>query len=94
MMQDMKRLTQGKRNVLWTDSKKVYIRLSKKKICSKKFLHLRVSRLLALVWENYLEEIFEIRFLLGEHNEGADVLSRWGLRDSGVDVDDTDRPKN
>lgn len=38
---------------------------------------MRVSRLLAWIWTNYLEEQLEARYIPGELNKCADMLSRW-----------------
>lgn len=80
--------------MLWSDSESSYMQLFKKSTCSKKVLELRVSRLLAWVWENFSKGRLDIKFVLGEYIKGADTLSKWGLRKFGGVIDGNDQIKH
>lgn len=75
------RLVQGRKLVIWTDSENAYFRITRNKTDPNKLLNAHISRLLACIWANFSESRLLVQFVPGEDNEGADTLSRWGVRD-------------
>lgn len=73
---DAKRQVAGQRLGVWTDSERAFLRIGRHQVDEKKLLGVRISCLLACIWSNFSGQM-EIRYLPGEHNRGADVLSRW-----------------
>lgn len=88
-LEDTKKLVRGHPIVLWTDSESVYQRIAKTSIDPKKLLDVRVSQMLAWIWANFSSPRLSAKFLPGQYNKEADILSRW-RRDEGVDKRDGD----
>lgn len=51
-LHDVKMLVAGQALIVWTDSERTYLRISRQKSDDKKLLDVRISRLLAWIWEN------------------------------------------
>lgn len=53
-------------------------------------LDVRVSRLIAWLRSNFLASRIELRFVTGEFNTEADILSRWKVIPKDVAQEDQD----
>lgn len=63
---------------MWTDIKSAYMRITKQHVSPKKWTEVRVSILLAWIWENFPTNSLEVQYLPREFNKEAIVLFRWG----------------
>lgn len=73
---------QGRKLVLWTDSESADKRFKQSEVDSKCLYDVRIARLLSWLWANFTLEQLDVKFILGEFNQMADLLSRWNHKET------------
>lgn len=79
-LNETKGLVQERKLVLWTDSESAYKRIKRCDIDFKCLYDVRVAQLLSCLWANFTAEQLEVKFIPGEYNGIADMLSCWSCK--------------
>lgn len=76
-LDETRTLVQGRKLIILTDSESAYKQIKRRDADPKCMYDVQVARLLSWLWSNFTEEQLELKFIPGEYNGIANLLSRW-----------------